>query len=132
MTKRKKGESRLSARAEQVMEILYRLGEASANEVLEASLGDIPSYSAVRSILRQLQSKGRVVHEAKGLRYVYRPVEPRESKSQSALAHVLDTFFGGSPEETMKALLDLSKSRDVDVDLKKFEKMIRDAKKEGR
>lgn len=123
---------RLSARSRQVMDILYRLGEATANQVLEESHGDIPSYSAVRSILRQLVNQGRVEHEAKGLRYVYRPTVSRESQSRSALAQVLDTFFDGSPERTMQALLDLSESGDYDVDLRRFEELIKRAKKEGR
>ncbi len=130
--KNKSDPDRLSARARQVLEILYRLGEASAGEILEVAGGDIPSYSAVRSILRQLVRKGRIVHEEKGLRYVYRPSVPTESHSQSALAHVLNTFFGGSPEKTMKALLDLSRSGDYEADLARFEKLIRKAKKEGR
>ena len=123
-------DERLSGRSRQVMEILYRLGAASANEILAESGGDIPSYSAVRSILRQLVQKGHVVHEEQGLRYVYRPTVARESQSRSALAQVLETFFDGSPERTMKALLDLS--GDYDVDFKKFEQLIREAKKEGR
>lgn len=125
-------EDRLSGRSRQVLEILYRLGEASANEILEAAGDDIPSYSAVRSILRQLVQKGRVVHEEKGLRYVYRPTVPRASQSQTALANVLNTFFDGSAEQTMKALIDLSRSPEHEVDLQEIERLIRQARKEGR
>lgn len=136
MARKKKAKSasdeRLSARSRQVLEILYRLGEASAGEILEAAGDDIPSYSAVRSILRQLVTKGRVKHEEKGLRYVYRPTVPRDSQSRAALARVLNTFFDGSPERTMKALIDLSRSDDYDVDLLEIEKLIRKARKEGR
>ena len=123
---------RLSARSRQVLEILHRLGEATANEVLEAANGDIPSYSAVRSILGQLRRQGRVEHEERGPRYVYRPAVSTEAESRTALAKVLDTFFERSPERTMMALLDLSKSGDYDVDLARFEKLIRQARKEGR
>ena len=138
MASRRKKSSRadehLSARARQVMDILYRLGEATANEVLDAAGGDIPSYSAVRSILRQLETKGLVSHAEKGLRYVYRPRVSRTSRSRSALVEMLDTFFDGSAEKTMQALLDLSAERGSshEVDLDRLEKMIRQAKKEGR
>lgn len=131
MRKKEQG-ARLSGRTRQVLEILYRLEEATASEILDAAGGDIPSYSAVRSILRQLETRGLIEHEAKELRYVYRPVVSREKESRSALARVLDTFFDGSPERTMKALVDLSKSGEYDVDWKGIESLIRKAKKEGR
>ena len=95
-------------------------------------MSDAPSYSAVRSILRQLVQQGHVEHEQKGPSYVYRPTVPRESQSRSALARVLDTFFDGSPERTMQALLDLSREGDYDVDLERFERLIREAREEGR
>ena len=125
-------EERLSARSRQVLEILYRLGEATAGEILDVAGDEIPSYSAVRSILRQLVSKGRVMHVAEGQRYVYRPTVPRESQSRAALASVLDTFFEGSAERTMKALIDLSRSSKEDVDLLELERLIRKARREGR
>ena len=113
------------------MDILYRLGEGTANEILAEARGDIPSYSAVRSILRQLSEGGWVEHEERGPRYVYRPKVPREKESKAALARVLDTFFDGSPERTMQALVDLS-SADYGVDLAELEKIVRKAREEGR
>ena len=84
-TKKKPSLARLSPRARQAMEIIYRLGEASASDVLEHA-PDIPSYSAVRSVLRSLESKGWVKHVEKGMRYVYVPMAPRETAVRSALS----------------------------------------------
>ncbi|MEM7203628.1 MAG: BlaI/MecI/CopY family transcriptional regulator [Planctomycetota bacterium] len=125
-------EKRLSGRARQVLELLYRLGEATVQEVIDASDGDIPSYSAARSILRGLVEQGRAEHEQRGAKYVYRPTVSRDAESRSALAQVLETFFDGSPERTMQALLDLSRRGDYDVDLAALERLVRRAKKEGR
>ena len=122
-------ETKLSRRAREVMDVIYRLGEASAADILKA-LPDIPSYSAVRSILRSLQQRGLVKRREEGLRYVYSASEPRTKASLSALQHVLETFFASSPEQTMKALLDLSKKESYEVDFDKFEQLIQDAKRE--
>ena len=121
----------LSKRARQVLETLYRLEEASAAELLEA-VADIPSYSAVRSILRGLTERGLVSRKARGLRYVYRPTQSRRVASQSALSHLLETFFDGSPEKTMHALVDLSRERGDSVDWKALERMVLKARKEER
>ena len=121
----------LSPRARQALEFLYREGEAGVSEVLEAC-ALIPSYSAARSVLRGLENKGFVRHVEKGLRYVYRPTVPKTREIGAALGHVLDTFFDGSPEKTMRALLDLSKSREIDVDFDELERLIEAAKREGR
>ena len=94
--------------------------------------GDVPSYSAVRSILRSLEKKGLVRHREKGLRYVYSPTTPKKKASRSALAQLLDTFFEGSPEHAMQALLDVSKQRRYDIDFDEFERLIDDARREGR
>jgi predicted transcriptional regulator len=110
---------------------LYRLGEASVAEVLQA-VPELPSYSAARSALRQLEEKGYARHLEKGLRYVYVPELPKEKARRSVLAELLETFFDGSPAKTMKALLDLSRSDRYQTDLETFEELIRKAREEGR
>jgi predicted transcriptional regulator len=87
------------------MEVIYRLGEASAQEVLER-LPDPPSYSAVRALLRILEEKGQLRHRQDGPRYLYQPVVSRERASRSALESLLRNFFGGSRERLVAALLD--------------------------
>ena len=121
----------LSKRARQVLEELYRLEEAGASELLDA-VDDLPSYSAVRSVLRGLCERGLVTRRAKGLRYVYRPAQARSAASRSALRHLLDTFFDGSPAETLRALVDVSRERGDEVDWKELERLIAAARKEGR
>src|ERR1041385_7492919 len=96
--------SSLSRRERQIMDILYRLGRATAGEVM-ASLPGEPNYSTVRTQLRVLESKGHVRHEEQGLRYVYTPTVPRHAVRQSALRHLLETFFEGSAEKMLSTLL---------------------------
>lgn len=96
--------SELSRRERQIMDILYKLGRATAGEVL-AELPEQPSYSTVRAQLRVLEEKGHVRHEEIGLRYVYAPRVPRESVRRSELKHLLETFFEGSTEKMIAALL---------------------------
>ena len=87
---------KLSRRERQIMDILYQRGKASASEVREA-MEDAPGYSAVRAMLRVLEEKGHVRHQAEGLKYVYVPTVARDKAKRSAVKHVLDTFFAGSP-----------------------------------
>jgi predicted transcriptional regulator len=113
------------------MDILYRLGRATAAEVL-AQLAEPPSYSAVRALLRLLEERGHVRHEQDGPRYVYAPTEPRESARRSALAHLVHTFFGGSAGQAVVALVEAS-GRDLsDDEVARLEAAIRRAKREGR
>src|SRR5437870_13167854 len=93
----------LSRRERQIMDILYQRGKLSASEVREA-MEDAPSYSAVRALLRVLEDKGHVKHQAEGLRYVYVPVVARDKAKRAAIKHMLDTFFSGSPEQIVSAL----------------------------
>jgi len=86
------------------MDILYRRGRATAAEVMEDLSGN-PNYSTVRTQLRVLEEKGHVTHEEEGLRYVYTPAVPRSSARKSALRHLVDTFFDGSAEKTVAALI---------------------------
>src|ERR687896_2293904 len=94
----------LSRRERQIMDILYRRGRATAAEVMEELTGE-PSYSTVRTQLRVLEEKGHVRHEEEGLRYVYVPAVARTAARKSALRHLVDTFFEGSTEKAVAALL---------------------------
>jgi predicted transcriptional regulator len=119
----------LSRRERQIMEILYQHGKASASEVRELMEG-APGYSAVRAMLRVLEEKGHVKHEAEGLKYVYVPTVGREKAKRSAVKHVLDTFFNGSPEQIVAALLDVSSTRLTRDELDRMAEMIEKAKRE--
>lgn len=119
----------VKTRQRQVLDILYRLGEASVADVQRELREDV-SYSAVRSVLRALEEKGLVKHRERDLRYVYSPVVGRSRASRSALSHLVRTFFDDDPAEAMKALLDVSRGRDLDYAALK--RMIDRARKEGR
>jgi predicted transcriptional regulator len=127
---RKDGHRNLSRRERQIMDILYQRGRATAGEIHEA-LPDAPTYSAVRAKLRVLEEKGHVRHEEEALRYVYLPVVARESARKSALRHMVSTFFGGSVEDTVAALLDLSSANLTKSDLDRISRMIEKAREEG-
>jgi predicted transcriptional regulator len=119
----------LSRRERQIMDILYQRGKASASDVREA-MEDAPGYSAVRAMLRVLEEKGHVKHQAEGLKYVYVPVVAREKAKRSAVKHLLDTFFAGSPEQIVAALLDVSATRLTREELDRMSEMIEKAKRE--
>ena len=121
----------LSRRERQIMEILYQRGKGSASEVRE-SMEDAPGYSAVRAMLRVLEDKGHVKHEADGLKYVYVPMVTREKAKRSALKHLLDTFFNDAPDQVVAALLDVSSKRLKREDLDRMAEMIERARKEGK
>src|SRR6516225_9362542 len=125
---RKDGHRHLSRRERQIMDILYQRGRASASEVHEA-LPDAPSYSAVRAKLRVLEEKGHVRHQEESLRYVYLPTLPRDTARRSALRHMLATFFEGSVEQAVAALLDLSSADLTPKDLDLISKLIEEARK---
>jgi len=122
----------LSRRERQIMDVLYRRERATAGEVLESLGPDAPGYSAVRAHLRVLEEKGHVRHEAEGQRYVFSPVVSRERARRSALRHVLDTFFEGSVEQVVTALLDGSAKRLSPEELKQISTLIEQARREGR
>lgn len=121
----------LSRRERQIMEILYQRGQASAAEVL-AALEDPPSYSAVRALLRVLEEKGHVRHQAEGLKYVYVPVVAREKAKRSAMKHLVETFFADAPEQAVAALLDVSSRRLTNEELDRMAEMIEKARREGK
>ena len=113
------------------MDILHRSGRATAAEVLDG-LPDAPSYSAVRALLKILETKGHVKHEEEGRAYVYLPVVRRTDARQSALSHLLKTFFDNSAEQAVAALLAIKGEKMSDAELNRMSQMIDDAKREGR
>jgi predicted transcriptional regulator len=120
-----------SRRERQIMEILYQRGKASASDV-RGAMDDAPGYSAVRAMLRVLEEKGHVKHQAEGLKYVYIPIVTREKAKRSAVKHLLDTFFSNSPEQVVAALLDISSKRLSREELDRMVEMIEKAKREGK
>ncbi len=120
----------LSRRERQIMEIVYRLGEATAAVVIE-NLTDPPSYSAVRTHLRILEDKGHLMHRQDGPRYVYLPTVPRSRARTSALRDLLRNFFDGSREQMIAALLD-DPAEISDEELERLSRMIDKARQEGR
>ena len=120
----------LSRRERQILDILYAQGKATAADV-QGALPDPPSYSAVRALLRILEEKGHVRHEQDGPRYVYLPTVARESAKKSALRHLLQTFFDGSAEQAISALLDGSAARLSDKELDRLAHMIEQARRSG-
>ena len=123
--------SPLSRRERQIMDILYQRGKASATDVREA-MPDAPSYSAVRAMLRVLEEKGHVKHQAEGLKYVYVTTVARDKAKRSAVKHLLDTFFSNSPEQVVAALLDVSSTQLTSEELDRMAQMIERAQKEGK
>jgi predicted transcriptional regulator len=121
----------LSRRERQIMDILYREGEATPRRVLEG-LPDPPSYSAVRAMLKILETKGFARHEASGKTYVYRPTLARSRAARPALENVVATFFEGSTEKAVAALLDIRRSDLSEGELERLSRLIDQAKEEGR
>jgi predicted transcriptional regulator len=120
----------LSRRERQVMDIVYRAGEATVSEVLEA-MPDPPTYSAVRALMRILESKGHLGHRQDGPRYVYRPTVPREEASENALGRLLATFFDGSVERAVATLLDLESENLTDGELDRLAELVAAARARG-
>jgi predicted transcriptional regulator len=121
--------AQLSRRERQIMEVVYELGRATAADVRE-HMPDPPSYSAVRAMLRILEDKGHIVHEQDGPRYVFLPTVPHEEASETALRRLVRTFFAGSPEGAMAALLDLDGDRLDENALQRLAEMIEEARRE--
>src|SRR5271169_1758794 len=121
----------LSRRERQILDILIERGKASAMEV-RAAMADAPSYSAVRTLLRVLEDKGHVKHKAEGLRYVYLPTIGREKAKRTAVKHMLKTYFNGSPEQIVAALLDVSSTQLTREELDRMAQMIEKARQEGK
>lgn len=121
----------LTKRERQIMDALYRLGRATAGEV-RRQLPGMPSDSTVRTQLRVLEGKGHVRHEEQGLRYVYSPVVSRHAARRSALRHLVDTFFDGSPASVVTALLGSDGAKVSDEELERIAALIAAARKEPR
>jgi predicted transcriptional regulator len=120
----------LSRRERQIMDILYAKGRSTAAEV-QAAMPEAPSYSAVRAMLRILEEKEHVRHEQDGPRYVYAPTVARENAKRSALKHMLHTFFDGSAEQAISALLDDRSARLSDAELERLARLIDQARNTG-
>ena len=125
---KKDGHRNLSRRERQIMDILYQRGRATAAEI-HAAMADAPTYSAVRAKLRVLEEKGHVRHEEEALRYVYLPTVARDTARRSALRHMVSTFFEGSVEDAVAALLDLSAAHLKDEDLDRIARIIEETRK---
>ncbi|HKT49547.1 MAG TPA: BlaI/MecI/CopY family transcriptional regulator [Candidatus Angelobacter sp.] len=121
----------LGRRERQIMDVIYRLGKASVTDV-RSELSDPPSYSAVRAMLGFLEDKGYLRHEPQGLKYVYMPMQDTMQVRASALKHVVKTFFGGSPERAVEALLEMSDARLTPRDKQYLSQLIKKAQQEGR
>jgi len=128
---KKKGLDQLSRRERQIMDVIYRTGQATATDVMEA-LPDPPSYSTVRALLRILETKGHLKHVADGTRYVFLPTLAPDRARRSAMRSLLDTFFEGSREKAVAALLDASRSELSEEELDRISKLIANAREEGR
>jgi predicted transcriptional regulator len=127
----KTSQQNLTRRERQIMDILYRRGRATAGEVMSDLTGK-PSYSTVRAQLRVLEEKGHVIHEEVGLRYVYAPTVPRHQVRQSALRHLVDTFFEGSTHKVVAALLGSEGSKVSEEELDRIADLVDKARKGGR
>jgi BlaI family transcriptional regulator, penicillinase repressor len=121
----------LGRRERQIMDVIYRRGKASVSEV-RAELPDPPSYSAVRAMLGFLEDKGHLRHEQDGLKYVYLPVGDTSQVRASALKHLVKTFFGGSPERAVAALLEMSDAKLSQKEKQYLSQLIKKAQQEGR
>ncbi|MBN1588820.1 MAG: BlaI/MecI/CopY family transcriptional regulator [Pirellulales bacterium] len=121
----------LGKRERQIVETVYRLGEASVAEVLEG-LANPPSYSAVRAMLGVLVRKDVLKSRRDGNRYLYRPAMPKEKARRSALRNLLATFFSGQPGEAMAALLEVSADSLSEEEWDRISKLVEQARQEGR
>ena len=113
------------------MDVLHRLGRATAGEVMTALTGQ-PAYSTVRAQLRVLEEKGHIRHDEQSLRYVYFPAVPRQVVQKSVLKHLVETFFEGSPEKVVAALLGRERLEVSDEELERIAQLIAKARKENR
>ena len=123
--------SELSRRERQIMDFLYQRERASVAEVMDG-IADPPSYSAVRAMLRTLEEKGHVTHIEDGRAYIYQPTVRKDTARQGALSHLLKTFFDGSTEKAVAALLDLKGPRLSKAELDRVAELVALAREEGR
>ena len=123
--------SDLSRRERQIMDVVWKQGSATAQEIQDG-IPDPSSYSAVRALIRVLESKGHLRHHQDGPRYVYQPTVARSHARRRALDHLLKTFFDGSTEGAVAALLDLREERLTDEEFDRLTRMIAKAREDGR
>lgn len=121
---------KLGRRERQILEAVYRRGSASVNDVI-AELNDPPGYSAVRAFLRILEQKGHLTHTQEGAKYIYHPTTPRPPVAREALHKLMETFFGGRPEQVVSALLTDEERKLSDEDLERLSAMIAEARQKG-
>ena len=131
MARKKSTKNGLATREQQIMDVLFQLEKASVADVRK-KLADPPSYSAVRTMIGQLESKGFVRRDRSGVKHYYSPVESKRSASRSALRNVIATFFPQSPGDALAALIDDSAKKLDDDDLDRLEEAIRNARKQGK
>lgn len=122
-------QTQLSRRERQIIDVLYRLGEAGVAEVLQ-HMPDEPAYNSIRVTLSILEKKGFVQHRQDGQRYIYAPVVPAEQATESAVSHMLKTFFGGSSSRAILTLLDLSSEQLSEEELAEIEAWIEQARRD--
>src|SRR5215207_831695 len=127
----KKHPRQLGRREREILDIVFRLGEASVGDVI-AQMAQPPAYDSVRTMLRLLERKGFVRHRQTGTKYIYRPTQSKSSVSKSALADLMATFFGNSVADTMAAALDLKSDDLSDEEFVRLEALIDKARREGR
>ena len=120
----------LSRRERQLLDVIYRLGRATASDVLE-QLDDAPTYTTVRGLLRVLETKGHIRHDDDGGRYVYRPVVAKQRAAKSAIKHVVSTFFDGSPSDALAALLGSERRIDAE-ELERLAALVEEARRKER
>jgi predicted transcriptional regulator len=128
---KKRSTPELARRERQIMDVIFRLGEATVGDVRD-QLADPPSYSSVRTIIRKIEAKGLLKHRQDGKRYVYRPTQSRVTASRTATQRLMDVFFSGSAPDTVAAILDVSAENLDKSDLERIVQIIEQAKKEGK
>ncbi|MCI0485818.1 MAG: BlaI/MecI/CopY family transcriptional regulator [Blastocatellia bacterium] len=121
----------LSKRERQIMEIIYQKGQATASEVF-AAMPDPPSDTSVRKLIRILEQKGHLLHEAQGKEYVYKPAIPQSEACQAAIENLLETFFENSAPRAVAALLNVSRDRLTPEDVKRLSELIEETAEQGR
>lgn len=128
---KKRDPLQLGRREREILEIVFRLDEASVGNVMD-QMAEPPAYDSVRTMLRLLERKGFLKHRQEGTKYVYRPTQSKSSASKSALTHLMATFFENSVADTMAAALDLESDDLSDEELARLQALIDKARREGR
>ena len=123
-----KKQSRLSRREQEIMEVVYELGEASVHDVVKR-LADRPSYDSVRVTMGILRKKGQLEFRREGRQYVYFPRQPVDSAMRTDVSRMMRTYFEGSPSRAVLAFLDVSGEKVTDEELARIEELIRKRKK---